>query len=490
MGKGVAALISLLLVPIYIRYLGIEAYGLVGVFSLLTALFGILDLGITPTINRELARLSTRADAAQESRDLVRTLETVYWSIAVVIGAAVVAAAPLVARRWVHARSLPPATVQSAIMLIGVVIALQWPFTLYEGGLIGLQRLVLSNGIQVVLQLVRGIGAIAVLEFVAPTVTAFFAWQLVMSAAGTAAVAAALWACMPRGGRPRYSVVQFRSVRTFAAELTVTTAVMLALSQLDRVILSRRLSLADFGYYNLALVAGSGLYYVTYPISGALYPRLSQFFALGDEDALARAFHAGCQAMTAIIAPVALVLAFFSSEIMTIWTRDPVTARHTSLLVTLLVLGAMCNGLVTIPYMLQLAAGWARLSLYISLVSMCIQVPLLFFLIGRYGSVGAAVVFIIMNAAYVLFGASLTFTRLLRGQRRRWYVSDMLAPCAAALAVIVPVRLFLPPLPTAGMLPALFLTVAAACAAAAMAAPESRAALIEAVSSVHRRVLG
>lgn len=63
-GRAVAALVSLLLIPVYIRYLGIEAYGLVGLLALLTALFGILDLGVTPTINRELARLSTRPGAA------------------------------------------------------------------------------------------------------------------------------------------------------------------------------------------------------------------------------------------------------------------------------------------------------------------------------------------------------------------------------------------------------------------------------------------
>src|SRR5947209_9898180 len=172
-GRGVAALVGILFVPVYVRYLGIESYGLVGVFALLSSLSGFFDLGVTPTINRELARLSTRDDAAQEARDLVRTLETIYWSIGIFIGAAVIAVAPLIARRWVHAKTLPTGTVQFAIALMGIVIALQWPFSFYEGGLIGLQRFAMYNGIQALLQVIRAVGAVAVLRFLSPTISAF-----------------------------------------------------------------------------------------------------------------------------------------------------------------------------------------------------------------------------------------------------------------------------------------------------------------------------
>ena len=41
-GRGFAALLSLVAIPIYIRFLGIEAYGIIGFFTSLTA------LGIAP----------------------------------------------------------------------------------------------------------------------------------------------------------------------------------------------------------------------------------------------------------------------------------------------------------------------------------------------------------------------------------------------------------------------------------------------------------
>ena len=55
-----AAAIGLVFVPVYIRFLGIESYGLLGLYAALQGLASVLDLGLTTTINRELARLSAR----------------------------------------------------------------------------------------------------------------------------------------------------------------------------------------------------------------------------------------------------------------------------------------------------------------------------------------------------------------------------------------------------------------------------------------------
>ncbi|WBE25080.1 oligosaccharide flippase family protein [Denitrificimonas caeni] len=48
--------IGILILPLYIKYMGAEAYGLVGFFTMLQACFALLDLGLTPTIARETAR--------------------------------------------------------------------------------------------------------------------------------------------------------------------------------------------------------------------------------------------------------------------------------------------------------------------------------------------------------------------------------------------------------------------------------------------------
>ena len=55
-GRGWAILLNLALVPVYLRMLGAEAYGLVAFSATLNGLCSLLDLGLTTTINRSSRR--------------------------------------------------------------------------------------------------------------------------------------------------------------------------------------------------------------------------------------------------------------------------------------------------------------------------------------------------------------------------------------------------------------------------------------------------
>ena len=62
LGRGWGALLSIALTPVYIKFLGIEAYGLIGVFITLQSLLSILDMGLGTAANREMAVLSVRQE--------------------------------------------------------------------------------------------------------------------------------------------------------------------------------------------------------------------------------------------------------------------------------------------------------------------------------------------------------------------------------------------------------------------------------------------
>ena len=44
-GNGWNALMALVFVPLYIKFMGVEAYGLVGIYASLQILSGLLDMG-------------------------------------------------------------------------------------------------------------------------------------------------------------------------------------------------------------------------------------------------------------------------------------------------------------------------------------------------------------------------------------------------------------------------------------------------------------
>jgi O-antigen/teichoic acid export membrane protein len=442
LGRGWSALLGFAFIPLYIRLLGIEAYGMIGFFSTLQAVFALLDMGLSTTLNREVARLSAQAGSAPQQRDLVRTLEVVYWLAAIVIGAIVMFAAPLIASHWITVERLPQQVVQQALMMMGLVIAMQFPFTLYQGGFAGLQRQVLLNAIVVIGATLRFAGVLPVL-LLKPTVVAFFSWQLLVSAIQTTLAAILLWRVLPSGPIAHFRTALLRNVWRFAG-MTGISITVVVLVQMDKVILSKLLPLERFGYYVLASTIGGGLYMIISPLFAAVFPRFSQLIATGDERELAQLYHRASQAMAVILMPVALMVAAFAREAVLAWTRDANVASRTQWLVVLLTLGTALNGLMTVPYALQLASGWTRLTLVGNVVAIALLAPLNILLTHRYGEIGAAAVWVALNAGYVLISLRVMHRRLLVHELASWYRDDVGVPTLAAVAMVFVARSLVP----------------------------------------------
>ena len=436
-GRGWYALMSLAFVPVYIKYIGIEAYGLVGVFATLQALFSLLDFGVSATMNREMARYSVQPDRAQQARDLVRTLEAGYWGIGLVIGCTVLALSGPIARDWVKAERLAPTTVQQAVVIMGAVIALQWPVSFYAGGLMGLQRQVLLNLINAGLATLRGVGSVLVLWLVAPTIQTFFWWQLVISGLQTVLTAVFLWRNLPKmNQRPEFRLELLKTVWRFAAGMSVLSFIILVLSQLDRVILSKVLSLSVFGYYSLAITVASALSIPMAPISEALFPKLSQLAAQNDEPALRQLYHRGCQLSALMLFPIASVLVLFSHEILVLWTGNPLIAANVQSLMSVLALGVALNYSVmgTLDQVLM-AHGWLKPAVYSRLLALLALGPLMVVAALHYGAMGVAVLWLVIYVSYALFTPYFVFRRILHGEKRRWYLNDLGLPFMAAFGI-------------------------------------------------------
>ena len=465
--------------PLYVKAMGMEACGLVGFFTILYSLFAPLGAGLSTSLNRELARLSVAPDAARDMRDLLRTLEVVYWILGLVIGAAIVLASPLIARDWVQPERLTVEAVSRAVLLMGITLIFQWPYSLYAAGLNGLQRQVQLSVINILMLTIRFVGVLPVLWLTEPSVESFFIWQAASGAVHTILLAAILWRCLPAAVHPSVFRRQWlRTVRGFVGGVTGISLAALVLTQLDKVILSRMLTLEAFGYYTMATMVATGLYVIIGSVSTALSPRFAQLVGLQDKEGLKHLYHGGCQLMHVLLFAAALVGALFSREILLAWMGDPVQADQWQVVLSLLVVGTALNGMVAVPYALQLAYAWTNLTFYMTVIAAVALAPLIVILTVRYGPVGAAIAWVVVESFYMLVGVQLTHRRLMRGEFGRWCVHDVALPLAAACAVAVVAKALMPADLSRPMLVLALVAVGlAALVAAALAAPRVREAL-------------
>jgi O-antigen/teichoic acid export membrane protein len=435
-GTGWSIMLGVVCLPLYIKLMGIEAFGLAGIFVTLQSIFVIFDLGIAATLNREIARLSADEDNFQNQRDLVFTLQVIYWLIALLTGATVYVLAPVIARHWVNLHTLSVETVKTCIRLMGVGMALQFPFTFYQSGLLGLQRQVLLNGVMVALATMRGLGILLALWLILPIPEIYFAGQIVTSIVGTATAAILLWRCLPVSveGAAGFRVEPIRRVWRFSAAYAANAVANLGLLQGDKIILSALLPLKMFGYYALAQSLANGLYAIIIAVDGAIFPRFSGLIAHGSEAELSRVYHRACQLMSVILMPVGVMMAVFSREVLTLWTGDAEIVDNAHLILRLLVGGMLLHGLFHLPYYLQVAYGWWRIISTTNVVLLLSIIPLNILMVKSYGGNGAAAVWVLLNVCYLLT-VPIMHRRFLRGQQGRWLFDDVCLPLGGALAV-------------------------------------------------------
>ena len=429
-----------LFVPLYLRFLGIEAYGLVGFYSTLLGVLTFADMGFTATLNREMARLSVRKDSAGEMRALLCTYESTYLCISSVLAVMVWSLAPLIARSWLRSTVLHPHEIAAAIRLMGVAIAFQLPSGLYIGGLMGLQRQVRANSIQMAWGVFRGLGAVLVLWLFSPTIFAFALWQMISNAVYCFFAHLSLWdalPCIPGQSKPHFEWQVFRNTWRYAAGMAGMAAVSTLLSQTDKLAISKMLSLEMLGYYTLAGALASIPLMLAGPIASAVFPRLTGLVALKDRDSIKRLYHRTCELIAVAIIPAGLTAAAFSSKLIWVWTGNANAARMSGLVASFLIGGQLLQAITLIPYYLALAHGNVRLNLQIGISSVVLITPLLILLIMKYGVVGAGISWLAMNLCTLPPYMYFLHRRFLPGEFKPWVLWDVGRPLLAAAPCVL-----------------------------------------------------
>lgn len=429
-----SALVGFAVVPFYVKYLGMEAYGLVGFFITAQVMFQLLDMGLAPTMNREVARFSASGDV-KAAGNLLHTLAVIYWSMAVVIAALVMVAAPLIASHWLNSKALPTATVVHALILMGLVVASRWPIGLYQAALIGAQRMTVSSAVNMSMVTIGAVGAVTVLAFVSPTIESFFIWQACVGMAYALTLRKVTWQVIGGPTAHKFDRQELKRIWRFTAGMSAIGLTGILFSQLDKIILSKMLTLEDFGHYTLATVVVSALYILIAPTFNLIYPRFSSFVARNDLATLNRQYRLGSRLLASILFPAATFLALFAKDLVYLWTGNQVVAAEAAPIIALLAAGSALHGIMHFPYALQLAYGVTRLSLTIYIVLIIVMLPLFVLLPMAIGKTGGGLAWLSAMVFYTLFGTWYMHRHLLPKAGARWLMNDVGIPLLLSIAM-------------------------------------------------------
>jgi O-antigen/teichoic acid export membrane protein len=431
-------LVSILTVPYYIRYMGSEAYGLVGFFVMLQSWFMLLDLGLTPTVARQTARFHGDAVPAQQFLSLIRALEALFAIVAVLGGAALWLGSGWLATNWLNARSLPLGQVQESLEIVAVIVALRWMGGIYRSVITGAERLVWLGNFTAAIATARFVGVIAVLKFVDARPTTFFWFQLLVAVIEFVGLLAFTWRLLPAATGRKSLREGFREAGhliRFSMSLAFTASVWVFVTQSDKLILSKVLPLAEYGYFTLAALVAGGVTTLVTPISAALLPRMTRLEAEGRHQELVDLYRQSTQLVAVLALAIALTMALLAHPLLLAWTGNAPLADHAAPVLAWYAIGNAVMALSAFPYYLQYAKGDLRMHVVGNAIYVVLLVPLMVWAAQRWGGQGAGAVWLGVNALYLFAWTPWIHRRIEPTLNPPWYLRDilsLLAPVAVA----------------------------------------------------------
>lgn len=445
------SIIGVALLPIYIKYMGSEAYGLVGFFAMLQAWFSVLDLGLTPTIGRETARFKGGAVSALSFRQLYRALTVIFVAVAFIGGGGLFLSSEVIATKWLNIGNLPVGDVIVAVQIMALSVALRWMTGLYRGVITGSERLVWLSCFNAAFATLRFVGVLLVMWYFEFTVIIFFTYQLIVAIIEILVLLMKSHGILPCKSSFEQSIgwsfQPVKPVLRFSLTIAFTASVWVFVTQTDKLVLSGILSLNDYGYFTLSVLVANGIMVISGPISNAILPRMSRLYAENKHEELINVYRKSTQLVAVIAGSAAITLIITAEPLLIAWTGDFDLAAKAAPILQLYAIGNTFLVIAAFVYYLQYAKGNLRYHLIGNIALVLILIPCSVFFATYYGAIGAGYVWVVMNAVFLFLWVAYVHGKIQPGLHIKWLFNDVvriiLPAFLAGLLMLLPQFLLL-----------------------------------------------
>lgn len=401
-GTGAVIFAPIFGLPWYLSELGSKQFGLISFIATLQAILGLLDVGMSQALVREVA---VRFDQTDKGRYKVASLllgfERIYWVFAVCTGCLVGLLANPIASYWLNLDGLSAATGREAIYGAAFIFAAQFPGSVYRSVLVGTQTQIALNGIMAIGAILRHVGGVAIV-MVWPTLPAYLIWHAAITLLETLVRGKWAWSVLHlKQSQAKWDIKKLYALWRLVSGMSLVTLLGALTVQIDRIVLSRMVSIEQFGYYTIAASLALGVLQLINPLTQAVLPRAIQM-----RNNPIELRNLCVKLMGAISLLVGLGIFIFITVgrwLLDIWLRNSAAVNEVYPMLAILLIGTALNAFYNVGYVSWLAQQKISLLIKVNAIALMLSIVLIPPLVLRAGAIGAAVSWLTINLIGLIF---------------------------------------------------------------------------------------
>jgi len=388
-GMGFPLVIGLVALPLTVRWLGTDRFGLLSLIWIVFTYFSFFDLG--------LGMATIRIIASALGKGETESIPRYFWTttilqafIGLVSGAALISLSPLIVDRVLN---IPPAFTAEAklsFLLLGASLPLILVTASFKGALEAGQRFDIVNAVKVpssaLNYLLPPFGALAGLGL--PGIVLLLIGARALTLVAWAGFCFRIFPNLKSGFGFRKDAL--KPVLGFGLWVMVANAVNPILVYLDRFLIGKLMTVEDVGYYTAPYEGVNRLSIVPYSLLLTIFPMFSALEAGGDVKKKTLFYRRSIEFLTIFMGIIISTVVFFAHDILHLWLGEAFAVRSTVVLQVLAV-GFFFTAISNVPYSLLQGIGRSDIVAKLYIGELVLYVPLAWFLIGKLGISGAAI---------------------------------------------------------------------------------------------------
>lgn len=399
-GLGLPLVVAVFTIPVLIRSLGEERFGLLTLIWAIVGYFGLFDFGLGRALTQQLSVLIAR-DEQDKAGALVTTSLAIMAGLGIVAGIIIWAGAP-----WGVSLIKGVSDRQDAVSALRSM-AFAMPFIVLTSGLRGILEARFAFGVLNLIRIPMGLltflGPLAVVALWSRSLTAV-AWILTLGR--IVACAAHAWFVRTDLFAGGFDREQLGPLLTSGGWLTVSNIISPLMGYADRFIIGGTLSAGLVAYYTTPNEMITKIWIIPGALTAVLFPRFAQDIVRDGKDAWTL-FRKAIGAVFLATLPIALAIALFAQELLTLWVGAQF-ALHSAPILQVFSLGIVITCLAHLPYTAIQSANRARVTALVHCGLISVFVPLSWLLTQRLGLIGAVTTWlmrVIVDAALMFYWA-------------------------------------------------------------------------------------
>ena len=429
LGQFYLLFIAIIMVPFYLQYIGTEAYGLVGFFALIQSWMMLLDMGLSPTLLREVAKV--RVDETPRKLEtfkyLFHSIEFIFIFISFLIIFLIVTFSSWISMNWLKVETLNMDDVSYSISLIGIMVGLRFITSLYKSGISGAEEQVWLNKMSMIIATFRYVGVLGILHFVSSEFKHFFEYQLIVAIIELFVFAIVFYKILHLGKFKLYfSRKALAPIFSFSARIAYSGMVWIFITQLDKLLLSGVLPLKEYGYFAFLGMIANALIQLSAPISKAILPRMTALLAQKKEKEMLIIYRKATQIFSIMVFSITGIITLYSYQLLYAWTGDIEAAEWGKDILVYYVLGNALISFSGFAFYLQYVHG--NLTMHTKAYTFVLFVfsPILVWSVYTYSAIGASIVWFIFSLLFFFLWVPVVHHFFAPKLHKIWIVKDIL----------------------------------------------------------------